>query len=186
MHGVKPGPSRSPPHASPRRQCPPARTLRAPRRHGAADAPASTRDRCRRSAGTMRVSPHNATRPPGRRQPRRRGSAQSQDRASPSVCAALRRRTSPPLTSTQQHVGLPLAVMSRSPRVPAPPPATSHPKAPPTSCHLPLCTNTRSGTFPASPTRSCSGGSSTPQNTGSATPTTPTPGATTPRGSAAW
>jgi hypothetical protein len=38
-------------------------------------------------------------------------------------------------------------------RVPAPSPATSRPKAPPTSCRLPLRTGTRSGTFPASPTQ---------------------------------
>jgi hypothetical protein len=38
-------------------------------------------------------------------------------------------------------------------RDPAPPPLTSHPKAPPTSCHLPLCTDTRSGISPVYPTR---------------------------------
>jgi hypothetical protein len=35
----------------------------------------------------------------------------------------------------------------------APPPATSRPKAPPTSCNPPLRTDTRSGTFPVSPTQ---------------------------------
>jgi hypothetical protein len=38
-------------------------------------------------------------------------------------------------------------------RDPAPPPATSHPKAPPTSCHLPLRTDTRSGISPVYPTQ---------------------------------
>jgi hypothetical protein len=38
-------------------------------------------------------------------------------------------------------------------RDPAPQPATSHPKAPPTSCHLPLRTDTRSGISPVYPTR---------------------------------
>jgi hypothetical protein len=62
-------------------------------RVAATPAPASARDRSGRSADMQRASPRNATRPPSRRQPLRRGSAQSQDHASPSVCAVLRRRT---------------------------------------------------------------------------------------------
>jgi hypothetical protein len=148
VRGAKPGQSRSPPHALPRHQRPPARTLRAPRHHDAADAPASARDRRGRSADMLRASPRNTTRSPVRRQPLRRGSARSQDRASPSVCAAPRRCTSPPPTPTRRRAGFALAAMSRLPGIPAPPPATSHPKALPASCHPPLRTGTRSGTFP--------------------------------------
>jgi hypothetical protein len=153
VHGVKPGPSRSPPHKLPRRRHPPARTLRAPRCLGAADAPASTRDRRGRSTGTLCALPHGATRPPARRQPHRQGSARSQDRASLSVCAAPRQRMSPPPTPTQQCAGPALAATSWPPGIPVPPQATSHPKAPPTSCHLPLRTNARSGISPVCPTR---------------------------------
>jgi hypothetical protein len=185
VRGAKPGPSWSPPRASPRHQHPPARTLRVPRRHDAAVAPASARDRLGRSIDMLRASPHNATRPPAIRQPRRQGSGRSQDRASPSVSAALRRRMPPPPTPTQQCAGPALAATSWLPGIPAPPPATSHPKAPPTSCHRPLRTDMRSGISPASQTQSCSGGSLTPRTTGSATPTTLAPGATTPHGSAA-
>jgi hypothetical protein len=73
MRGAKPGQSRSTPHASPRRQHPPARTLRVPRHHGAADAPASARDRRGRSVDMLHASPRNATRSPARRQPLRWG-----------------------------------------------------------------------------------------------------------------
>jgi hypothetical protein len=38
-------------------------------------------------------------------------------------------------------------------RDPAPPPATSRPKAPQANCHPPLRTDTRSGTFPVCPTQ---------------------------------
>jgi hypothetical protein len=153
VRGAKSGQSRSPPHASSRRQRPPARTLRAPRCHGAADAPASARDRRGRSAGMLRASPCNATRAQARRQPPRWGSARSQDRASPLACAVPQRRTSPLPTPTQGRVGLALAAMSRPPGIPAPPPAMSRPKAPPASYHLSIRTNTRSGTFPVCPTQ---------------------------------
>jgi hypothetical protein len=53
------------------------------------------------------------------------GSARSPGRASPSVCAALRRPTTP--TSTPRCAGFPLAVTSISPGILAPPPATSRP-----------------------------------------------------------
>jgi hypothetical protein len=49
--------------------------------------------------------------------------------------------------------GVALAAMSRPPGILVPPPATSHPKAPPMSCRLPLRMGTRSGTFPVSPTQ---------------------------------
>jgi hypothetical protein len=150
---AKLGQSRSLPHASPRRQRLPARTLRALRRHAAADAPASAHGRRGRSADMLRASPRNATHPPVRRQPLRRGSARFQDRASPSVCVALRRRTSPPPTPMQQRSGFALAAMSRPPGIPAPPPATSRPKAPPVSCHPPLRTVMRSGISPVYPTK---------------------------------
>jgi hypothetical protein len=186
VRDVAPGPSRSPPHVSPRSQRPLARTLQAPRRHSAADAPASARDRHGRSAGLLHASSRNATCSPARRRPPQWGSARSQDCASPSACAAPRRRMSPPPTPAHQHAGFTLAAMPRLPGIPAPLPASSRPKDPPTSCRPPLRTDTRSGISPVYPTRSCSSGSSTPQTTGSATPTTPALGATTPRGSVAW
>jgi hypothetical protein len=151
VRGAKPGQSRSLPHASPRRQHLPARTLRAPRHHGTADALVSARDRRGRSTDMLRASPRNATRPEARRQPLRRGSARSQDRASPSVRAALRRCKSHPPVPTRQCAGFALAAMSRSLGIPAPPPATSHPKAPPASCHPPLRTGLRSGISPVYP-----------------------------------
>jgi hypothetical protein len=114
-----------------------------PRRHGTADAPAYARDRRSRSTDMLRASPL-----PTPTQPHRRESARSQDRASPLVCAALRRRTSPLPTPTQRCAGPALAATSRPSGIPAPPPATSRPKAPPTSCHLPLRTDTRSGISP--------------------------------------
>jgi hypothetical protein len=94
------------------------------------------------------VPPHMATRPPARRQPLRRGSARFQDRDSPSACAALRRRTSPPPTPTWRCAGFALAAMFQPSGTPALPPMTSRPTAPPVSCHPPLCTGTRSGTSP--------------------------------------
>jgi hypothetical protein len=63
--------------------------LRDLRRRGAADAPACAHDWRGRSAGMLRASPHNATHPPARRQPRWRGSARSRDHASLSACAVL-------------------------------------------------------------------------------------------------
>jgi hypothetical protein len=147
------GPSQSPPHAPPRHRHLPAWTLRVLRCHGAADAPASARDRRGRSADMLHESTRNATRPPARRQPRQRGSARSQDRTSLSVCTALRRRTLPLPMPMQRRVGLTLAALSRLPGIPAPPPATSHPKARPASCHPPLCTGTRSGISPVYPTQ---------------------------------
>jgi hypothetical protein len=71
----------------------------------------------------------------------------------PSVCAALRRRMSPPPTSTRQRTGFTLAAMSRLPGILAPPLATSHPKAPPASCHPPLRTDLQSGISPVYPTQ---------------------------------
>jgi hypothetical protein len=56
----------SPLHASPRRQRPPAQTLRAHRRHDVAASPASARARRGRSDGMLSVSPHNAARPSAR------------------------------------------------------------------------------------------------------------------------
>jgi hypothetical protein len=151
--GGRPGQPRSLPHPLPRHQCPPARTLRAPRCLGVADAPASARDRRERSVDMLRASPRNATRSPARRQPLRQGSARSQDRASPSVCAALRRRTSPPPTPTWRRTGFSLAAISWPPGILALPPPTSHPTAPPVSCHPPLRMGTWSGNFPVCPTR---------------------------------
>jgi hypothetical protein len=119
-----------------------------PRRHDTADAPASARGRRGRSAEMLRTSPRNATRPSARRQPHRRGNARSQDHASPSVCAALRRRTSPLPTPTQQRTGFALTALSWPPGILAHPPATSRPKAPPVSCHPPLRTGTRSRISP--------------------------------------
>jgi hypothetical protein len=52
-------------------------------------------------------------------------------------------------------------------------------------CRPPTSTGTRSGTSPACRTQSCSGVSSTLRTTGSVAPTTPAPGATIQRGSAA-
>jgi hypothetical protein len=63
VRGAKVGPPRSPLHASPRRQRPPARTLRAHRRHGAAAVPASARARRGQSDGMLSASPHNEARP---------------------------------------------------------------------------------------------------------------------------
>jgi hypothetical protein len=48
---ARPGPPRSPPHASPRHQRRPARMLWVLRRHGAAAAPANTHDRRDKSTG---------------------------------------------------------------------------------------------------------------------------------------
>jgi hypothetical protein len=56
--------TRSPLHASPRHQHPPARTLRVHQRHGAAATPASARIRRGRSDGMLSASPHNAMRKP--------------------------------------------------------------------------------------------------------------------------
>jgi hypothetical protein len=111
-----------------------------PRCHGATDALAYAHDRRGRSTDMSRASLRNAMRPPARRQPHWQESARSQDRASLSACAAPRRRTSPLSTPTQQCAGHALASTSRTLGIPAPPPAMIHPKALPTSCHLPLCT----------------------------------------------
>jgi hypothetical protein len=64
-----------------------------------------------------------------------------------------RRRTSPPPTPTRQRAGLTPAAMSRSLGTLAPPPATSRPKAPPTSCRPPLRMGMRSGISPVYPTQ---------------------------------
>jgi hypothetical protein len=88
------------------------------------------------------------------------------------------------LTSTPRCAGFPLVVTSSPPGIPAPRPVTNRPWAPSTRRHPLTATGTRSGTSPACQTQSCSGVSSTLQNTGSAAPTTPAPGATTPCGSA--
>jgi hypothetical protein len=58
--------------------------------------------------------------------------------------------------------------------------------APPASCRPPPRMDTRNGTSLACRTQWCSSGSSTPRPTGSATPTTPAPEATTPHVSASW
>jgi hypothetical protein len=97
------GPPRFPPHGSPRHQRPPARTLRVLRRYGASAAPASARDRRGRSAGMQCASPRNATSLLARRQPPRRRSARSPNRASLSVCAAPRRHTSRTPTPTMMR-----------------------------------------------------------------------------------
>jgi hypothetical protein len=67
----------------------------------------------------------------------------------PSVCAAPRRRMSPPPTPKRRHTGFALAAMFRPSGIPALPPTTSRPTAPPASYHPPPRTGTRSGTFPA-------------------------------------
>jgi hypothetical protein len=112
MRGAKLGPPRSPLHASPRHQRPPARMLRAHRRDGAAAAPVSARARRGQSDGMLSASPHNEARPSAQRQPPRRGSARSPDHASPSVCAARRRPTLPTPAPTRRCAGFPLAAMS--------------------------------------------------------------------------
>jgi hypothetical protein len=89
-----------------------------------------------------------ATRPPARRQPFRRGSTRFQDRDSPSTSVAPRQRTSPPPTPTRRRAGFALAAMFRPSGIPAPPPTTSRPTAPPASYHPPPHTGTRSGTSP--------------------------------------
>jgi hypothetical protein len=137
------------------------------------------------SDGKLSAPPPNAARPSARRQPPRRGSARSPDRASPLVCAARRRPTPPTSMPAPRCAGFPLAATFSSPGTLAPPPATSRPWAPSTRCPPPTCMGMRNGTSPACRTQSCSGDSSTPRTTGSVAPTTPAPGATTPRGSAA-
>jgi hypothetical protein len=57
----------------------------------------------------------------------RRGSARSPDHASPLVCAAPRRPTSPTQTPTPRCAGFPLDATSWLPGTLAPPPVTSHP-----------------------------------------------------------
>jgi hypothetical protein len=115
----------------------------------AVDALASARDRRGWSADALCASSHSATRPPARRQQPRWGSTWFRGHASPSDCAAPRRRTSPPPTPTQRRAGFALAAMFRPSGTPAPPPTTSRPMAPPASCHPPPRTGKRSGTSPA-------------------------------------
>jgi hypothetical protein len=79
------------------------------------------------------------------------GSARSLGRASPSVCAAPRRPTTP--TSTPRCAGFPLAVTFSSPGTLVPPLVTSRPWAPLTRCHLPTYMGTRNGTSPTCRTR---------------------------------
>jgi hypothetical protein len=148
-------------------------------------APVSVRARRGPSDGKLSAPPPNVVRPSARRQPPRRGSARSPDRASPSVCAARRRPTPPTSMSAPRCAGFPLAVMFSSPGTLAPPPGTSRPWAPSTRCPPPTCMGMQNETSPACRTQSCSDDSSTPRTTGSVAPTTPAPGATTPRGSAA-
>jgi hypothetical protein len=69
------------------------------------------------------------------------------------IGAVPRRRTSPPPTPTRRRAGFALVAMFRPPGTPALPSATSRPTAPPASCHPPLRTGTRSGTFPVCPTQ---------------------------------
>jgi hypothetical protein len=146
--GAKLGWSRPTPHASPRRQRPPARMLRALRHHGAVVALASIRYRRGWSAGMLRASYHNVTRSPARRQPPRWG--------------ALGLRTTLPHRPARCHDGVRRlhhanAAMRRVPpgrhvlvsRDPSASAAMSHPKAPSMSCHLPPRTDTRSGISPA-------------------------------------
>jgi hypothetical protein len=120
----------------------------APQRLGAVDVPISALDRRGRSVDGLRALPRRATRPPARRQPLRRGSARFQDRDSPSACVAPQQRTSPPPTPTRRRAGFALAAMFRPSGIPAPPPTTSRPTAPPASYHPPPHTGTRSGTSP--------------------------------------
>jgi hypothetical protein len=63
--------------------------LRAPQRLDTVDVLVSVLDKREQSADGLRALPRRATRPPAGRQPLRRGSARSQDRDSPSACAAL-------------------------------------------------------------------------------------------------
>jgi hypothetical protein len=67
----------------------------------------------------------------------------------PSVCAAPRRRTSPPPTPTRRRIGPVLSAMFQRSGTPVPPLPTIRPAAPPASCHPPPRTGTRSGTSPA-------------------------------------
>jgi hypothetical protein len=156
---------------------------RARQRHSAAAALASVHARRGPSGGKLNAPPLNAAHPSAQQPPPRRGSARSPDRASPSVCAAPRRPTTP--TSTRRCAGFPLAVTSSSPGTLAPPRATSRLWAPLTRCHPPTSMGTRDGTSPAFRTQSCSGVFLTPRTTGSAVPTIPAPGVTTPRTNAA-
>jgi hypothetical protein len=183
VRGARPGPLRSPLHAPSRRRRPPAQMLRARQHHDVAAAPASIRARRDPSGSKLNAPPLNTAHPSAQRPPPRRGSTRSPGRASPLVFAAPRRLTTP--TSTRRCAGFPLAVTSSSPGTLAPPRAMSHLWAPLTRCHPPTSTGTRSWTFPACRTRSCSGVSLTLRTTGSAAPTTPAPGVTTPRGDAA-
>jgi hypothetical protein len=183
VRGARPGPARSPLRVPPQRRRPPARMPRARQCHDAVAPPASVHTRCGPSGGKPNAPPLNATRPSARQPPPRRDSARSPDRASPSVCAVPRRPTTP--ASTQRCAGFPLAVTSSSPGIPAPPRATSRPWAPLTRCHPPTSMGTQNGTSPAFWTQSCSGVFLTLRITGSVAPTTPAPGAMTPRGNAA-
>jgi hypothetical protein len=180
---ARPGPLWSPLHAPPQRRRPQARMPRVRRRRDAAAALGYVRARRGQSGGRLSAPPLSTARPPSRRPPPpQRDSARSPDHASPSGCVALRRPTTP--TSTPRCAGFLLAATSSSPGTPAPQQGTSRPWVPLTRCHPPTATGTRSGTSPAYRTQSCSGVSSMLRTTGSAAPTTPAPGATTPRGSA--
>jgi hypothetical protein len=149
VRGGRPGQTRSPSHPllAPRR--PPRWTLWALQHLDAVDAPASALSRRERSADTLRASPRSATRPPARRQPLRWGNAWFRDRGAPLVCAAPRRRTSPPSILTRRRAGPVLAAMPRWSGIPVPPPTMSRPTTLPASCHPPPHMGTRSGTSPA-------------------------------------
>jgi hypothetical protein len=83
VRGAKPGSTRSPLHASPRRKHPLARMLRAHQRHGVAAAPVSVHAWLGRSGGKLNAPPPNAVHLSAPRPPPRRGSARSPGRASP-------------------------------------------------------------------------------------------------------
>jgi hypothetical protein len=183
VRGARPGPLWFPPRAPPQHRRPPARMPRARQRHDVAAAPASVRDRRGPSGGKLSAPPLNATQPSARQPPPRRDSARSPDRAFPSVCSVPRRPTTP--TPTPRCAGFPLAVTFSSPGIPAPQRVTNRPWVPLTRCHPPTSMGTRNGTSPACRTQSCSGVFLTLRTTGSVAPTTPAPGATTPRGNAA-
>jgi hypothetical protein len=156
--------------------------LRARRRHDAAAALVCVRVRHGPSDGKPSAPPLSTTRQSSRQPPPLRDSARSPDRAFPLGCVEPRRPTT--TTSTPRCAGFPPAVTSSSPGIPAPQPVTNHPWVPLTRHHPLTSTGTRSGTSPACRTQSCSGVFSTLRTTRSAAPTTPAPGATTPRGSA--
>jgi hypothetical protein len=125
------------------------------------------------------VPPHQL--PPPRSPPSRQDSARSPDRASPALCGATSAYNASVNTTMRRVPPGRHVFIARDPGASA---LTSRPWAPSTRCRPPTATGTQNGTSPACRTQSCSGVSLTPRTTGSAVPTTPATGATTPRGSA--